>query len=172
MDRVAPDVSNSAWGHKYFALLFPAKLDDYHVESWQRYQLVRSLQLPPALPGRYVCGGRYVSLARELEMPIQHLTSTLNRRNGGPHRYWRVGTRSGSTGESQWEYMRDGQYVSIGWAELGDLSGTRLIQESKDALENASSRRIRARHKRSAGSRSRCSTSWRLMAPASSVLAE
>lgn len=134
MDRVAPDVRDSAWGHKYFALLFPSKLDDYHVENLQRYQLIRSLQVPPEAAGRYVCGGRYVSLAHELDMPMQHLTSTLNRRNGGPHRYWRVGTKSGDTGESQWGLMREGQYVSIGWDGLGDLTGTRLIQESKDAL--------------------------------------
>ena len=28
--RVAPDVSDTAWGHKYFSLLFPNRLDDYH----------------------------------------------------------------------------------------------------------------------------------------------
>jgi 5-methylcytosine-specific restriction protein B len=33
MDSVAPDVSNLAWGHKYFSLLFPDKLDDYHSAS-------------------------------------------------------------------------------------------------------------------------------------------
>ena len=30
MDELAPDVSRLAWGHKYFSLLFPNKLDDYH----------------------------------------------------------------------------------------------------------------------------------------------
>ena len=30
MDAKAPDVSDLAWGHKYFSLLFPDKLDDYH----------------------------------------------------------------------------------------------------------------------------------------------
>ena len=32
MNRVAPDVSGTAWGHKYFHMIFPDKLDDYHQE--------------------------------------------------------------------------------------------------------------------------------------------
>jgi len=47
MDELAPDVSRLAWGHKYFSLLFPDKLDDYHSPEWQRYILLKLLQLPP-----------------------------------------------------------------------------------------------------------------------------
>ena len=44
MDQQAPDVSRFGWGHKYFSILFPNKLDDFHNERYQRYQLVKLLQ--------------------------------------------------------------------------------------------------------------------------------
>jgi len=34
LDQYAPDTSRLAWGHKYFHLLFPEKLDDYHNQKW------------------------------------------------------------------------------------------------------------------------------------------
>ena len=53
MDQHAPDVSNTAWGHKYFSLLFPDKLDDYHNPNYQRFYLIKLLQKPPEEDGRY-----------------------------------------------------------------------------------------------------------------------
>ena len=60
MDELAPDVSRLAWGHKYFSLFFPNKLDDYHSPDWQRFHLLKLLQLPPEGNGRYICAGRFV----------------------------------------------------------------------------------------------------------------
>lgn len=134
MNELAPDVSRLAWGHKYFSILYPDKLDDYHAEEWQRHALIRLLQVPPAQPGRYVCAARFVALGRELGMPMNHLTSVLNRRNGDPRRYWRIGTRTGENGRSQWTTMREGGFVAIGWADLSELSWVRLDQESKNRL--------------------------------------
>jgi 5-methylcytosine-specific restriction enzyme B len=67
--------------------------------------------------------------------PINHLTSTLNERNGQPARYWRVGTRLGR-GEGQfiWPAMRDGSYAAIGWPDLGDLSSVATGDQVKDAV--------------------------------------
>src|SRR5437868_15501938 len=95
--RVAPDVQDSAWGHKYLSLLYPDKLDDFHASSYQRYHLIRILQVPPAVDGRYACAGRFVAVAQELGLPMNHLASVLVGRNGDPRAYWRVGTRSGET---------------------------------------------------------------------------
>lgn len=53
LDRDAPDVSDLAWGHKYFHLIMPDKLDDFHSPDWQRFHLLKMLQLPPAGDGRY-----------------------------------------------------------------------------------------------------------------------
>ena len=78
MDEVAPDVSRLAFGHKYFSLLFPNKLDDYHSPDLQRFHLLKLLQLPPGGDGRYICAGRFVTAAKEVSLPINHFTAILN----------------------------------------------------------------------------------------------
>jgi 5-methylcytosine-specific restriction protein B len=122
MDELAPDVSGLAWGHKYFSLLFPSKLDDYHSPAYQRFHLLKLLQLPPDGDGRYVCAGRFQATAKEVGLTINHLTTTLNALHGDRHRYWRIGTTAGSTGQSFWPMMRERSIVAIGWSRLGDLS--------------------------------------------------
>ena len=93
MNHVAPDVSNLAWGHKYFSLLYPEKLDDFHNPDYQRFHLIKLLQFPPQGEGRYIAGGSFVSIANVLNIPINHLTSLLNIRDGRtPYSYWRIGT--------------------------------------------------------------------------------
>ena len=132
--REAPDVQNTAWGHKYFHLMCPAKLDDYHVTNFQRFHLIKLLQEPPNMDGRYVCGGRFVALSKELDIPITSLTTLLNEINGRPYSYWRIGTRGGENDESFWEEMRRENVVSLGWEKLGNLSWLDYSQESKDKL--------------------------------------
>ncbi|RLS82149.1 MAG: DUF4357 domain-containing protein [Planctomycetota bacterium] len=131
MDELAPEVSSLAWGHKYFSLLFPTKLDDYHSPLYQRFHLVKLLQLPPGGDGRYVCAGRFQAAAREVGLSINHFTATLNALHGRRHRYWRIGTTSGETGKSFWPLMRDNNVIAIGWNKLGNLSS--LV--GKDAKE-------------------------------------
>jgi 5-methylcytosine-specific restriction protein B len=133
LDKLAPDVSQKAWGHKYFSLLFPDKLDDYHNADYQRYHLIKLLQTPPAGEGRYLVAGRFVAIAAELGWPLNHLTSVLNRRDGNPHGYWRISTTPGGDG-SRWPVMRDTNCVAIGWPGLGDLSD---IRESKEKIREA-----------------------------------
>jgi 5-methylcytosine-specific restriction protein B len=133
MDRLAPDVSTKAWGHKYFSLIYPNKLDDYHVEDYQRFHLIKLLQLPPGGQGRYLAAGQYVAIARELEIPLNNLTTVLNHRNGRPYRYWRIGTKLGGT-DSIWHLMRNENCVAIGWRRLGDLSHLSYDQASKEEL--------------------------------------
>lgn len=132
MDVEAPDVSRSAWGHKYFTLLYPNKLDDNHVESFQRFYLVKSLQVPPEGGGRYLCAGRYVAIAHELEIPLNHLTTVLDDRTGKPYRYWFVlANYRENANRRHWETMRDEQCVAIEWPKLGDLSNTPYSQAAK-----------------------------------------
>ena len=94
MEQLAPDVGNSSWGHKYFSLLYPEKLDDFHNPDYQRFHLIKLLQLPPTGEGRYLVAGRYVAIAHELDLPLNNLTTLLNYRDGNPHGYWRIGTSS------------------------------------------------------------------------------
>lgn len=135
LDELAPDVGRLAWGHKYFSLLFPEKLDDYHSPEWQRFHLMKLLQLPPEGDGRYVCAGRFVSAAAEVGLPMNHFTAALNEVQGRLHYYWRVGTSEGDTQTSHWPMMRDRECVAVGWNELGDLSWVESKRESKNKLK-------------------------------------
>jgi 5-methylcytosine-specific restriction protein B len=126
--RVAPDVQDTAWGHKYLSLIFPDVLDDYHIASLPRYHLVRVLQLPPRdgdewAEGRYVCAARFVGLAQRLDVPLHVVTTLLNRRHGQQRSYWRIGTTDDEKARRKyWPMMRDGNIVAVGWSALGDLS--------------------------------------------------
>jgi 5-methylcytosine-specific restriction enzyme B len=127
MNTVAPDVNATAWGHKYFSLLFPDKLDDYHTASLQRFHLVRLLQqnIPAEKAGRYIAAGRYVTMAAELETPINHFTTILNARTKRPYRYWRVVASSDIPARSNQQYwpsfLQDGMFA-IDWAGSVDMS--------------------------------------------------
>jgi 5-methylcytosine-specific restriction protein B len=123
LGRIAPSVSELAWGHKYFSLMHPEKLDDYHNADFQRFYLIKMLQVPPEGEGRYLCAGRFVAIADEVGIPINHLTTILNEHDPKPHPYWRIGTSDGETPRNRWPLMREGSCVAIGWADLGDLSG-------------------------------------------------
>lgn len=112
LNGAAPSVCDLAWGHKYFSLLFPNKLDDYHAVEHQRFHLVKLLLRPPEGEGRYLTSGTYVRLAQELEWPMNHLTTVLNRVHGRPYRPWRVGTDLGKA-DSIWPMMRDNHCVAI-----------------------------------------------------------
>jgi len=143
MTQEAPEVSDSAWGHKYFSLLYPDKLDDYHNPSYQRFHLIKLLQEPPAGDGRYLVAGRYVAIAKALDIPLNHLTTMLNRLHGNPHGYWRVSSANGSGSgiRSPWDLMRAESCIALGWPNLGDLSD---IVTQKDAREHL--RRLIAEH--------------------------
>jgi 5-methylcytosine-specific restriction enzyme B len=133
--RAAPDVQDSAWGHKYLSLIHPDKLDDYHVASYGRYHLIKVLEQPAEEDGRYVNAGRFIRLARDLQWTVNNLTTVMNRRDGSPHRYWRLGTRSGSTNQSHWDMMQTRSVVAIGWSGLGDLSSIHTADDFRDRLK-------------------------------------
>ncbi len=133
--RVAPTVQDSAWGHKYLSLLHPDKLDDYHAPAYQRFHLIKLLQQPPDADGRYVCAGRFMRLRRLFGWPVNQLGTVLNRRNGPPHRYWRIGTTD-ERNQSYWQAMRDQSVVRIGWRNVGDLSGALADDDFKEAVRH------------------------------------
>ena len=122
LKQVAPDVQDSSWGHKYLSLIHPDKLDGFHALSYQRWHLVKLLQVPSSEEGRYVNASRVVALGHALQWPLNHVTRVLNRRNGPPSQYWRVGSRAGDGGTSYWDRMRADSIVAVGWSKLGDLS--------------------------------------------------
>lgn len=135
MNKYAPDVNDTAWGHKYFSLFYPEKLDDYHSPQYQRFHLIKLLQTPPMGEGRYICAGRYVAIAQELKLPITSLTRILNYMNRRPHRYWRIGTKLGGV-DSRWELMKNNNCVAIGWNKIGDLTGISFQKKDKEKIRN------------------------------------
>jgi 5-methylcytosine-specific restriction enzyme B len=132
MVSAAPSLAGAGWAHKYWFLISPDRIDDYHSPRYQRFHLLKLLQMPPDKVGildlwapRFNCAGRFISAARQLEVPVTTLNKILNRRDGGIHRYWKVGTTEGSAGASHWDEMREGNFVSIGWNDtVPDLSQT------------------------------------------------
>jgi 5-methylcytosine-specific restriction enzyme B len=139
MEKVAPDIQHLGWAHKYWSLLYPQKLDDYHNVDYQRFHLTKLLQPIPLKGERYYLAWWFTQIAQELEMPLNHLTNIMNQVHGGsPYQYWRIGTTEGEKGVSHWQNMRDGGYVAIGWSELGDVShfkkGTDVENHFKERL--------------------------------------
>lgn len=135
LDRDAPDVSALSWGHKYFNLTFPDKLDELHLAELQRFHLLKMLQNPPEEKGRYVCAGRFVAAATELDIPMNSLMAVLYAVNGKKHRYWRIGTSDSTAPRNRWPLMKDGNCVAIGWDKLGDLSTLEATKDSREQLQ-------------------------------------
>jgi 5-methylcytosine-specific restriction protein B len=132
---VAPSVEDSSWGHKYLHMIFPEHLDDFHVEAYQRFHIIKLLQTPPFASGRYANAGVYVAACRETGLRMNHLTSLLNSRHGRPYQYWRVGTRPrGENSQSEWRTMISGGFAGVGWGELGDLSDIPTTRAGKQQL--------------------------------------
>ncbi|MEZ4430028.1 MAG: AAA family ATPase [Nannocystaceae bacterium] len=137
LEVAAPDIAETAWGHKYFSLLFPDHLDDYHSPDFQRFHLLKLLIPQPEQGGRYLCARSFAHLARTLAIPMNAFTATLNRRHGRPHAYWRVGTSvDGDPSQSFWEEMRDHGYISIGFRDIGDLSGIEPTMEGRHRIRD------------------------------------
>jgi 5-methylcytosine-specific restriction protein B len=134
IEAVAPDVQDTAWGHKYFSLLAPERLDDYHVAAYQRFHLIKLGQLPPAVSGRYASAGRFVGLARDFKWPVNQLARVLNALDGRPYRYWRIGTTDRTEPRKYWPLMRDNRIVAVGWSEVGDLTALGSGADARDRL--------------------------------------
>jgi 5-methylcytosine-specific restriction enzyme B len=141
MEKAAPELARDGWAHKYWFLVGPDRIDDYHSPRYQRFHLFKLLQMPPDGVGildgsspRFVCAGRFIAAAHELGVPVTTLNTILNRRDGAFHRYWKVGTTAGQSGESHWAEMREGGFVSIGWREVPNLSET--IGQDRTSVKN------------------------------------
>lgn len=133
MDRLAPDVSRLAWGHKYFSMMFPEKLEQFHSPFYQRFHLIKLLQNPEE-GKRYDMAWQFAQVAEELEIPLLLISSTLNEAFGRPYYYWRLGTSNGDDPGNKWPEMLTNRVMAIGWTELGDLTGSTYTQASKEVI--------------------------------------
>jgi 5-methylcytosine-specific restriction enzyme B len=138
MDELAPDISRVAWGHKYFSLLYPNKLNALHAQGVPQYFLIKLLQQNLQSGGRYIADGRFVAIANELGISPLDLVSILYTRYGYIRSYWCVGTSSdGVTPRNRWDLMREGNFVAIGWPNLGDLSVVIGNKDGKEIIQRA-----------------------------------
>ena len=47
MEKAAPKLAHDGWAHKYWFLISPDRIDDYHSPRYQRFHLFKILQMPP-----------------------------------------------------------------------------------------------------------------------------
>ncbi|WP_368293736.1 McrB family protein [Dehalobacter sp. TBBPA1] len=113
------DMSRLGWVHKYYHMIYPNLIDDFHSIRWQRHGLV-CCGIRPESESAYGMAGQYIKLANECGFPVNYITSAINELFGSPVGYYRIGTSDGKI--SYWNEMRNGGYVSIGWDKLGNLS--------------------------------------------------
>jgi hypothetical protein len=133
MYRVAPIIGNTAWAHKYFSLIYPDKLDNYHFAEHQRFHLIKLLQVPPYVKGqRYLASGRFIAIANSLQIEVNALTQLLNERHGEPHHYWVISLPNNDSNKS-WETMRRGGYCAIGSIRTIDASTSTDDSESGES---------------------------------------
>ncbi len=121
LEKLAPDLVGEEWLHKYLAVCFPDRLDQIHDPREQRHLLIKCLEMPPRAdevpaPG-YCCGGRFSRMARELQMPMNHLCLTLSCRFGSIDRYWML-----ETSEKEWQQFTSQGFIDMGWPRVGDLT--------------------------------------------------
>jgi 5-methylcytosine-specific restriction enzyme B len=135
MDQLIPDICDTAWGHKYFHMLFPDKLEDFHSAYYQRFHLIKMMQIPVAPQGRFAISGQFMEIARELGMHINNFTRILNELNGRPHKYWAIKANYADKRWKNWETMRDNGFVCISWDELGDLSDIKYDVASRSKVK-------------------------------------
>lgn len=132
MERAAPELAETSWGHKYFALLFPDVLEPFHGVDYQTHQLFKLLKVPGS--GRYENARIFAGVATQLGISLLDLGAVLNRRNGTFHAYWRIGSTVGASRVSEWERMATGGFAALGWEAIGDLGDVTPDTKGKDAL--------------------------------------
>ena len=96
---------------------------------YQRFHLIKLLQLPPQDEGRYVAANRYVALAHDLNISMSGMA--LPRMATG------VLATSSSDKQDLWSMMRDSNCVAIGWGDASGLSTITNDKAGKDAIRDA-----------------------------------
>jgi len=71
-----------------------------------------------------------------LDIPLNHLTTILNRRHGNPYRYWRISSANGGDSgiRSPWELMRTEACIVLGWPKVGNLSDIAVQKGAREQL--------------------------------------
>lgn len=119
IDNKLENLGNLGWVHKYYHMLYPDKIDDFHSVYFQKFYLIKMLVKPIKSDGRYALSCQYIQLAKQAGIKINHFTASLIEYFGHPHRYCRIGITDDS--KSHWDEILQNNHISIGWPDLGDL---------------------------------------------------
>ncbi|TCT14545.1 5-methylcytosine-specific restriction protein B [Natranaerovirga pectinivora] len=135
IDTQLENYGNLGWVHKYFHMMFPDKLDDFHSVDYQNFYLIKMREKPIKSDGRYALAGQFLRQSMKAGIPINNFTEVLFEIFGSVHNYWRIGTSDGK--KSYWSEMLEGGYMSIGWPNLGDLHQLDNLssKEAKDHIK-------------------------------------
>ncbi|MBS3984110.1 MAG: AAA family ATPase [Selenomonadales bacterium] len=129
LDKNCRDIANTAWAHKYLHIVFPKRIDNFHIVDWQYYYLPKLLIERALYAGKFVAAAKYAAVAKELGIPIAHLTKTLKHLFGSPRPVWRVQVVFDNL--HGWDAMKEGNFVGVNWGALGDL--TQYVQHGDAA---------------------------------------
>jgi 5-methylcytosine-specific restriction protein B len=119
-DNMKYNMHRLGWVHKYFHMIYPDVIDDFHSAKWQRHALICCGITPAKEDNLYEMAGYFRLIAERCEMPIKHVTAAITELYGFPVNYYRIGT--GDSGKSYWFDMSVNSYVAVGWSDLGDLN--------------------------------------------------
>lgn len=126
-------IGGYGWIHKYYHMLFPNYIDAFHTTGWQKHALLCYGEKPES-ESLYELTGQIMKIIRKNSRPSSHIMRAMVHMYGSPVNYYRIGTRSGSSKTSMWPLMHENGYISIGWAELGDL--TQYGQEDSEIRDS------------------------------------
>ena len=118
------------WVHKYFALLFPDKLSNFHSADWQTHVLLACGIAPSSKP--YARSAQIAMIARHTGWHCPELFPAFASRFGDtPKKFYRLGSEIG--GESNIEEWRQKSTIAIGWPAVGSLKGAdgKVIERSE-----------------------------------------
>ncbi|SHE34450.1 5-methylcytosine-specific restriction enzyme B [Marinitoga hydrogenitolerans DSM 16785] len=118
LDKILEQYSNYAWIHKYYHLLFPEKIDNFHVEKLQKFYL-RKLKINfEEKKGLYYLSNKFTSKAKKLGIPTSHYTAVLLEVFGHVHNYWIFSLNNQKNDE---EIMFDENYIFYDFQALDNL---------------------------------------------------
>ena len=127
------NMNRLGWVHKYYHMIYPSVIDDFHSAKWQRHGLICCGIEPIKDDNLYEMAGYFIEIANQCDLPVNYVTAAINEIYGSPVNYFRVGT--GDNGNSYWHDMRSNSYVAIGWSELGDLNSYSESKSMKNDIQ-------------------------------------
>lgn len=128
------NMSNLGWVHKYFHMIYPNVIDDYHSTRWQKHALVFCGIAPIKKDNLYEMAGQIIKIADKCDLPVNYVTGAINEIAGAPINYYRI--EIDNTSKDYWSDMKTNSYVAIGWSELGNLNLYNESENKKDIISN------------------------------------